>query len=121
VEALADFSLAENAFINAVVNSMKLQDELLTQHKALNAVLEGVAKANEAVLRDQGITEATPLEDTLQMQERYLNEAIERSPFAESDMVVKALRQQLAEMHEAYRAYQQQEAGKLGQIRGPVL
>jgi hypothetical protein len=115
------FSLAENAFINAVVKSMGLQNELIKQHRELDKVLAGVANANAAVMQDRGMTDATPLDEILAAQQSYLEAAIERSEFDEDATVVKALRQQLAEMQEAFHAYVKAQGAQLGQIQGPVL
>ncbi len=114
-------NLAEEAFIDAIVASMKVQAEIIPLARKLNDLMTKVSQANEAVLRDQGITEDSALEDVLDNQRYYMNAAIERSGFPESDPVVKGLRNQLQEMEEAFRAMSMAAEAELGKIQGPSL
>lgn len=109
-------NIAVEAFINAVVASMKTQAELVPLNQRLHEEVQRIESANERVLRSRGITDESPLDDALEDQSRYLDEAIRRTGFGEDHPVVKALRSQLAELEEAYRVMSAQMNGS-----GPEL
>ena len=116
-----EVNIAEEAFVNAVVASMKTQAEILPLHHRLQRELEKIASANERVLRSQGITDDSPLESVLAEQRKYMDEAIKRSGFDEKHPVVKALRMQLRAMEEEYRVMSMAMDEKLGKVNGPEL
>lgn len=126
------FSLAENAFLSAVVKVMKTQAELVPLRERLTAELAEASKplgpqlddaerANEAVLKDRGIDETTPIDEALDYQEVLMREAIRRSGLGPDHPVVRATLQQAQQVRQAFQQMADAEAQQLGGIRGPQL
>ena len=114
-------SLAEGAFVSAVVKLMHTQSKMLELQSQLQAEFKYASRANEAVLVEAKIDEMTPLEQAMAYQERLMEAAIERYGKDENDSVVRSVRANAAEFREAVQSMQEAEARQLGQIQGPAL
>lgn len=116
-----ELKVAESAFVGAVAEALKLQDQMLELRMQLQQIDERASQANEAAMRELGFDEATPPDDIFQAQERFLRLAIERSELDEDRPVIKAARNQLKQMRENYEAAVQEEANTFGRFQGPAL
>ena len=114
-------NLAEGAFVNAVVEALKVQESILELRLQLQEIDKRAENANEAALRELGYDEATPPELIVEAQERFLTLAIERSELPEESPVIQAARQQVRNFREAVDNAVVQEAQQLGGFRGPAL
>lgn len=118
---MADLSIVEGSFVKAMAEALQIQDEFRPLQDRLHGALAQMANANEAVLKEQGITDQTPVEEALALQQHYMELAVAASGLADDNPVVQAVRDRAAEAEEVYRTVADSNDARLGQTGGPSL
>lgn len=121
MELIDGLSIAETSFVHAVAESLQIQDEFAPFQARLHGALARAAHANEAVLKEQGITDQTPVEEALALQRKYMELAITHSGLSEDNIVVQSVRQRADEADDVYRVMAESNDARLGQTGGPSL
>lgn len=121
MEIIEGLSIAETSFVHAVAESLQIQDEFAPFQARLHGALARAAHANEAVLKELGITDQTPIEEALALQRKYMELAIEHSGLGEDNPVVQSVRHRADEADEVYRVMADANDAHLGQTGGPSL
>ena len=111
-------TVAESAFVSAIVKVIRTQIEMYDQAKLFEQYDGEAQRANEAVLKEKGFSNDTPVPELLAAQQHYLESAIQQGDFPEDHPVLGILRGQFEQAREAFAAWQD---GQLNGIKGPVL
>ena len=118
---MTDIKVAESAFVSAVAETLKVQNQILELRMRLEQLDRDASRANEAALRERGISEASSFDDILDAQDHFLTLALDRAGLADDTPIAKAARQQIKAARDEYAEMVRAEASSFGGMKGPLL
>lgn len=111
-------TVAESAFVNAIIKVIDAQIQMYDLSQTFEQLDEQAQRANEAVLKEKGFDNDTPVSTLLAEQEAFLEAAIERGDFPAGHPVLEILRGQFDQARESFDAWQTEQ---MKGIKGPAL
>ena len=110
-------TVAESAFVSAITKVIQTQITMYDLAQEFEQLDEQAQRANEAVLKERGFDNDTPVPELLTAQQHYLEAAIEQGGF-EAHPVLEILRGQFEQARESFAAWQ---TAQMEGIKGPAL